>query len=124
MSIYVNPRAMGEMFETLELQGKVLERIELIHQIEHTFAEYLVAAYERAAYDLKGEGWTVAQIADELNVPVAAVGGYIKAYQERSGKPNLMPVRSFDGPVVDIRALVRRESAHRNQSAETTHPTA
>lgn len=124
MSIYVNPRAMAEMFETLELQGKVMERVELIHQIEHTFAEYLVTAYERAAYDLKAEGWTLPQIADELNVTIPAVSGYIKAYQDRSGKPSLMPVRSFDGPVVDIRALVRREAAVPRPSAETTHPTA
>lgn len=124
MSIYVNPRVIDEVFDTIELQGKVLERIELLHTIENTFAGRLLDSYERAAYELKNEGWTLAQIADELNVPNKAVPGLLRAYQNRTGKPNLLPVRSFTGNVVDIRSLVGKEAVSRRQSTETSHPTA
>lgn len=124
MTAYVNYRAVDEVFDALEMEGRVLNRLEALHKVEQEFAERLFDAYHRAAYELRSdENWSMAQISDELHVPVRQVPRMVARYAERSGKLNPLKTRHYDN-VVDIRSLVRRASDRPQKSESTTHPTA
>lgn len=124
MSTYVNYRALGEVFDSLELQSRVLERLDSIHKIENEFAERLMDTYQKAAFELRSEqNWTLAQISDELNIPIRQVPKMIAAYAQSSGRLNPLKTRDYSN-VIDIRNLVRRATARPQESEGTSHPTA
>lgn len=90
--------------------------------VHNEFAESMLAMYERTAFELKERGWSLEQIADELQVAVQRVKQLIREYAKRTNR--VPPLRDKSGlaPVVDIRSVVRRADRHR--SSTTTHPTA
>ena len=122
MTSYVNHHAMREVFVPLESQFDPVRRSEMIRTVHNEFADLMVQAMERTAFELKERGWSLEQIGDELGVAVQRVKQLIRDYAKRTNR--VPPLRDKSGlaPVVDIRSVVKR--ADRRRSDTTSHPTA
>lgn len=123
MAGYVNHQAMVEVFSPLEQQRDPTIRATLIHLIQDEYTQRLVEMLERTAFELKENGWTVPQVADELSLTVAQTRRAILQYARRAGR--ISPLRDKGmAQVIDIRSLVRKADENRPAGEGTTHPTA
>lgn len=122
MVSYVNHHAMREVFAPLESQPDAVRRAEMMRTVQDEFAENVLTVYERTAFELKEQGWSLEQIGDELQIAVQRVKQLVRDYAKRTNR--VPPLRDKSGlaSVVDIRSVVRR--ADRRRSGTTSHPTA
>lgn len=101
---------MTEVFVPLDLEQHASERARLLHEIEADFIDNLTRIYQRTAYELSEQGWTLHQIGDELSCSLATVRHLIAAHAAAEGRISPLRSQRTGKGVLDIRGLVQRRA--------------
>ena len=117
MGTYVNDRVLADLFADVEMKRSVDDRIRAIASLTEQFVSLTTDSLERIAFELADDGWTIRQIADEINVNRDRVMRMIRAYAHRTGRICPIPAgrRSLDN-AVDISRLVSKEARRRDEA--------
>lgn len=123
MQSYVNHQAMGDLYRPLEHYPNPLTRAAYLKNLLDELAIHTTKHAQKVCYDLKKEGWSIGAIADELGVSGRMAKRLITAYSAQNKVLNPLYKNAGIPVEIDITHLVSRESARRQRSEETTHPT-
>ena len=110
MMRYVNRHAMTEVFEPLDLEQRPSERARLVSEIVDDFLDNLTRIYQRTAYELSEQGWTLPQIGNELGQSIATVKRLIAAHAASERRISPLRAQRPQATVLDIRSRVQRRS--------------
>jgi DNA-binding NarL/FixJ family response regulator len=112
MSRYINHDAIADVFLPVSVEINPRVRLEMLRAIQSDIGTRILEEQERIAFELKSEGDSTGQIADDMAVSERAVKRWIGNYAAKNGLHNLLHRRKASN-VVDIRDRVARRPGNR-----------
>tara|TARA_R110000751_G_scaffold273211_1_gene373928 strand:- start:6 stop:392 length:387 start_codon:yes stop_codon:yes gene_type:complete len=109
MSTYINTHALNEIYQPIENEQDIYQRIQMINSLQPEFVSRHVDLIAKTCYDLKKSGEYLGQIADTFGISERRVKRLITFYSKKVKTQN--PLYRFAVlEAMDISDLVQKGS--------------